>query len=728
MDSDGSSAGARDVAQSGMTNRHSLVFFAALAALVLSTASRATDTILDFVHPDASIRIQGTDASVDRKLQHAADGGEQVAATFRPAIQPTIGLMPASGSWDWSTKGELRLRVQNGMPWALTLVVDIADAKQGRLHTVVGIPPGPPQTLVVPLAATSPRAFGMQAGPPMPFTDGATNLFVATTVEGALDRHRVASVRLSMPTPAAAQTVLLGKLDAVAGNDGLTRAYAHIVDTYGQYTRAQWPEKISDEKTLQARSAPVGDVGKRLDRYGGRTDLATTKATGWFRSEKRDGRWWLVTPEGHAFFSLGVNAVAADQSRTYVAGREAMFEGLPKADGSYATFYGSADSRGGQGSQRDNGLNHGRWFDFYGANLARTFGKDWPPAWRKRTLERLHDWGFNTVGNWSDPALATMKRMAYTVPVLIYGDYNSVGTGFDYWGRMPDPFDPRFVAATRKAVAKATAHGRDDPWLLGYFADNELAWAGRGAQGRWALAVGSLVQGPESPAKQAFVAQLRAKYAEPSRLATAWGVTLTSWDQLLAKDFAAPEPGEAHPAITDDYIAFLRLYAETYFRTVADELKRADPHHLFLGGRLAVRTPEVEAACAKWCDVVSINMYTDLPEHGFDVAAFRRMDKPVLISEFHFGSADRGPFGNGAAAVGSEAERGTAYARFVDAAAASGIVVGTHWFEYVDQPVTGRILDGENSHIGLVGITDVPFAGFVRDVRNANRRVSGGAP
>jgi hypothetical protein len=38
--------------------------------------------------------------------------------------------------------------------------------------------------------------------------------------------------------------------------------------------------------------------------------------------------------------------------------------------------------------------------------------------------------------------------------------------------------------------------------------------------------------------------------------------------------------------------------------------------------------------------------------------------------------------------------------------------------------VTGRLLDGENSHIGLVGITDIPFAGFVDAVRKANRAVN----
>ena len=46
-----------------------------------------------------------------------------------------------------------------------------------------------------------------------------------------------------------------------------------------------------------------------------------------------------------------------------------------------------------------------------------------------------------------------------------------------------------------------------------------------------------------------------------------------------------------------------------------------------------------------------------------------------------------------------------------------------HWFQYLDQPVTGRLLDGENGHIGLVGVTDRPFSGFVESVRKANLKV-----
>src|SRR3546814_18607291 len=59
-------------------------------------------------------------------------------------------------------------------------------------------------------------------------------------------------------------------------------------------------------------------------------------ATGWFHTQKAAGRWQLVTPDGHAFFSLGVNAVTADGGRSYVEGREFMFTDLPPASGEWA--------------------------------------------------------------------------------------------------------------------------------------------------------------------------------------------------------------------------------------------------------------------------------------------------------------------------------------------------------------------------------------------------------
>jgi hypothetical protein len=686
---------------------------AALVCLILSIACRAES-------PAGAAGLQVGLSHVRAGAEEQVAGETMRRYTFEPSAQPNVRFSPAR---PWPGEGELRVSVQNAMPWAVTLSIDIEGTAGAHLKATVGLPAGPPQTLVVPLHATSPRAFGMQAGPPMPVQLGGQRVLLATTVEGAPSLQAIRAVQLSIPAPQAAQVLLVGTPGAAAG-DTLRDVYAGIVDRYGQYTRGQWPEKVHSDAAL--RSAHVRERaqlgGTPGDRGDGPPD-GQTSAAGWFHTRKLRGRWQLVAPDGHPFFSLGVNAVAPDGGRSYVQGREWMFTGRPPATGAWQAFYGEDDSRRDTGAAGGLTYNHGRWFDFYAANLYRVDGVRWREAWRERTRQRLHAWGFNTLGNWSDETIARGHGLAYTRSINITGDYADVATGYDWWGRMPDPFDPHFAAATERAVAKAAEGVREDRWLLGYFADNELAWASPGAQGRWALALGTLRGEPRSPAKQAFIAMLMRKYGDAVRLGVAWGIGVTRWEALEQAGFQAPLPSEAHQAIAQDYSAWLRAYADRYFRTVAQALRRHDPHHLFLGGRFAVRTPEAVAACAQWCDVVSINVYADLPQHGMDLAALHQLDKPVLVSEFSFGSIDRGPFGAGPVAVWNEARRGEAYERFLAAAATDPAIVGAHWFQYADEPVSGRLLDGENAHFGLVGITDIPFAAFVRTVRNANASV-----
>jgi agarase len=45
--------------------------------------------------------------------------------------------------------------------------------------------------------------------------------------------------------------------------------------------------------------------------------------------------------------------------------------------------------------------------------------------------------------------------------------------------------------------------------------------------------------------------------------------------------------------------------------------------------------------------------------------------------------------------------------------------VGVHWFQYIDEPLTGRF-DGENYNIGFVDVTDTPYP----ELRDAARRVN----
>jgi hypothetical protein len=72
---------------------------------------------------------------------------------------------------------------------------------------------------------------------------------------------------------------------------------------------------------------------------------------------------------------------------------------------------------------------------------------------------------------------------------------------------------------------------------------------------------------------------------------------------------------------------------------------------------------------------------------------------------------DRGLFWEGLVGAGRESERGPAYSRYLRTVADNPDFVGAHWFQYIDKPLTGRALDGENAHVGFVTVADLPYAG-----------------
>jgi hypothetical protein len=69
-----------------------------------------------------------------------------------------------------------------------------------------------------------------------------------------------------------------------------------------------------------------------------------------------------VTPEGNAFFSIGIDVIAL-AGETYVDGREFMFRGLPAPNGELAAHWSERDDRVGLWPQRDRAFNHGRAFN-----------------------------------------------------------------------------------------------------------------------------------------------------------------------------------------------------------------------------------------------------------------------------------------------------------------------------------------------------------------------------
>jgi hypothetical protein len=160
-------------------------------------------------------------------------------------------------------------------------------------------------------------------------------------------------------------------------------------------------------------------------------------------------------------------------------------------------------------------------------------------------------------------------------------------------------------------------------------------------------------------------------------------------------------------------------------------MEKHAPGQLDLGCRFSERNEQVLKACAEVVDVVSFNIYRPSvdPERW---AYTSDLGKPCIIGEFHFGALDRGSLHPGLVEVRDQAERAQMLVDYVNSVIALPAFVGCHWFQYVDEPLTGRTLDGENYNIGLLTVTDTPFPELTKAARSVHegiyeRRYEGGA-
>lgn len=666
------------------------LFFAVLAARAGTVAPVWTDPV--------QVRLETNSADA------AWRDGTLVVTNATGSRWPGATLQPVTGHWDFSASQRIVAHIRNTGPEAMKFYLRADDAKTWTTGEVF-LRPGAGGDAVVTLN------HGPWRKPAGVKLDGMRG----TLDGGKIDAARVTRLMLFAMDPKRPASFDVTSIQAEGAVQTLNvTSFFPFVDRFGQFLHGDWPGKTHDEAELkQARADEDADFDTHpgpADRnaFGGWKSGPRREATGFFRVEKIDGRWWFVDPEGCLFWSHGVDSVRSDNGGP-LTHREHYFAELPPAN------------------CRESGTSHigfyadkGRYetVDFTRWNLMRKYGEDWRALSAARAHTRLRSWGLNTIGNWSGNEMLAIRGRTPYVATLGTRSARKIEGSEGYWTKFPDPFDVSFTNAVREACEAQRGKAAGDPWCLGFFVDNELSW-----DSEYSLAEGALASPSDQPARQAFVAALQSKYAAVSNLNAAWARSFADWNAVRGSGT------NRNDAMKADLRGFTRTIAGTYFRTIRDGVREVAPKQLYLGCRFAWVNDEVAAVAARYCDVVSFNRYERSVEKlklpgGADV--------PMIIGEFHFGALDRGMFHTGLQSTRTQDERAARYEAYVLSALRHPQIVGTHWFEYRDEPLTGRF-DGENYQIGFVDGCDRPYPELVAVARKIGatmyreRQVAAGA-
>ena len=447
----------------------------------IAFAASATDAavsgiaLADFVakaRPDTALGDAAAGRAAAGRMPALPDQAALLVRTGAEYAWPGVELRFPDGPRDLSGAGMLRVIVSNACEKAYMVHAMLrTGADQGRSPSgCATLRPGAVREIAIPLrnipwVLSAPLDLpGMRQKPGT--ADSTTYDLSACS---GIDVYRVQTSRKEAVSFAVLSVSFGENPVAPAVLDAAT--FFPFVDRFGQFRHADWPLKIHSDEELAAAAAceeawlaahagsPIPDA----DRYGGWAGGPQLEATGYFRTEKLGGTWWLVDPEGHLFFSHGIACVYAD-TPTPVTGREHFFEWLPeRGDPLFCGWVARADGR----------LN----IDFAQINQKRKWGADWKPRFADLAARRCLAWGVNTMGNWTTDYAWAPRRVPYTVWIHSRSFPHKLPIARKGFGdRLPDVFHPDYPAFIRARAADMAAKVADDPMCLGVFVDNELAW------------------------------------------------------------------------------------------------------------------------------------------------------------------------------------------------------------------------------------------------------------
>lgn len=171
-------------------------------------------------------------------------------------------------------------------------------------------------------------------------------------------------------------------------------------------------------KNYEVKTVRAARSSDQLSQYGGFAK-SRVSGSGFFQVTKQSGKWWLVDPDGHLFYSLGVNSVRS-----------------------------------------------------------KRVGREDDASWVKETYELLTESGFNTLGRWSDQddfeTAGTPLPWCNTLSFMKDYVRQKDGGKINVDSRTMPVFDAEWPKFCEEYAMRHAAPLSEDRWLLGHFSDNEL--------------------------------------------------------------------------------------------------------------------------------------------------------------------------------------------------------------------------------------------------------------
>lgn len=485
-----------------------------------------------------------------------------------------------------------------------------------------------------------------------------------------------------------------------------------LVDELGQWTQKDWPGKMRSEaemvrKLNQELLAPNDEPAVRRNQWGGNLALKLTEGTGFYATyQDEQGKWWLTDPEGYAYFVMGLECVAPGSSGVVNEWRDS-YTWLPEKEGPFAAAWSEMHGDPNQARR----VAYSEDIDFAKLNLMRAYGADWEKKWAELTIRRLDAWGINNVGISGSPFGSLMRS-----PLGKYRQYpcfHFVGpfpsTKLTVFRDFPDVFAREYEEAAER-YAQRLAPIKDVPYIVGYFMTNEPEWA---FIEDLEISEMLLAHPAHLVTKDVFIAYAQRRYQTIERFNEAWNLRLPSFEALLKP---IPDARKLSEAARRDLDEFSRMMIEQYVKVPATKCREVDPNHLNFGLRYPYIAYANQTAGHQYLDVFDINDYRYDPKEYLNWIG-SLVNMPVMVSEFHHGSLDRGLPVTGIRGVRTQEERGVAYRYYVERGASTDFFVGSIYFVFSDQPILCTNYQ-ENYNIGFVDICQMPHTELTEAVRS----------